>query len=63
LSEEEVTRDLYGIDIGDMAYYKKIGMLNKEYDTISNLIINLSGESFVELEANINTIFDGILTA
>jgi hypothetical protein len=46
-----------------MAYYKKIGMLNKEYDTISNLIINLSGESFVELEANINTIFDGILTA
>lgn len=63
LSKEQVERDLYGIDPGDMAYLKKLGALNTLYDKVSNLIIDLTKKSYTELEANVKVNLDGLLTA
>jgi len=63
LSEKQVYADLYGTNEGDMAYLRKLGHYNEEYDKISNLIINLSSQSFTELEANVKVNIDGIEAA
>lgn len=63
LDEEQLERDLYGKEEGDLAYLKQLGYYNTEYDKLSNLIINLSSESFTELEANIEVNLEAILTA
>lgn len=63
LDEEQLERDLYGKEEGDLAYLKQLGYYNSEYDKLSNLIINLSSESFTELEANIEVNLEAIVTA
>lgn len=63
LDKDEVNRDLYGVNNEDLGYLKKLGYLNKQYDHLSNLIINLSGSSFAELSANITVLYEGITTS
>lgn len=52
--------DLYGINNNDIGFLKKLGYLNTQYDEISNKIIALKGESFTELEANLEVNLNGI---
>lgn len=63
LDKDMVNNDLYGKDSNDMGYLKQLGNYNKEYDKISNKIINLSSESYTELEANIDVNLESIETA
>ena len=63
LNKTDVDNDLYGATDTDMGYLKQLGHFNNEYDILSNAIINLSSNSFTELEANINVDYDGIETA
>ena len=63
LDKDTVERDLYGIEKGDMGYLKQLGYLNDSYDHLSNLIINLSTQSFTELETNLNVNLEAIETS
>lgn len=63
LSREQTDADLYGKDNNDIGYLKKLGYLNTQYDQLSNIIINLTNESFVELQSNLETNITGISSA
>lgn len=63
LNEERVKRDLYGVDGADIGYLKILGHYNSNYDKLSDLMINLSSQSFTELQANVETNFEAITTA
>lgn len=63
LDQEQLERDLYGKEQGDLAYLKQLGYYNEQYDHISNLIINLSSESFAELQSNVQVNLEAIETA
>lgn len=63
LNEEQVKRDLYGIDKGDFAFLPTIGYYNKQYDNLTNLIVNMTGEQMTSLEAENIVNVTGITTA
>lgn len=63
LDKDLVNADLYGINENDYGYLKQLGHFNSEYDKLSDLIINLSNESYTELQGNVDVNFEGILTA
>ncbi len=63
LNAEQVQRDVYGIEKGDMAFLPTIGKYNDTYDKYSNLIINLTGEELTTLKAEIDVAVTGITTA
>ena len=47
----QITRDIYGINKGDMAFLPTIGYYNTKYDEYTNLIINMTGETMTEMKA------------
>ena len=47
----QITRDIYGITKGDMAFLPTIGYYNTKYDEYTNLIINMTGETMTEMKA------------
>ena len=47
----QITRDIYGITKGDMAFLPTIGYYNTKYDKYTNLIINMTGETMTEMKA------------
>lgn len=63
LNAEQVQRDIYGIEKGDMAFLPTIDQYNKLYDQYSNLIINLTGQDMSELKAKIDVSVTGVSTA
>lgn len=63
LDKETTEADLYGVNNSDLGYLKTLGYLNIQYDNISNKIINISAQSFTELNANLNVNLTGIETA
>lgn len=63
LNKEQVIKDLYGINKGDFAFLPTIGYYNNQYDKLTNLIINLTGETMVKLEAENETYIQGVTTA
>ena len=63
LDKDSVDADLYGKDENDIGYLKKLGYLNTQYDQLSNAIINLSNESYTELESNVQVNVEGIASA
>lgn len=62
LDKDQVERDLYGIDgsLEDLGFLKQLGYYNNEYDKLSNKIINLTNQSFGELQSNVNVDITGI---
>jgi len=60
LNAEKITRDLFGIEEGDFAFLPTIGYYNTQYDKLSNLIINLTGETMTQLEAENITNIEGV---
>lgn len=67
LDGDEVEQDLYGITPanGDIpsGYLYQLGYYNKQYDDITNKIINLQDSSFTELEANLTVNYEAIITS
>lgn len=63
LDAEQVTRDLYGIDKTDLAFLPTIGYYNKQYDELSDLIINMTGETLTEMQAQNIVYIEGITAA
>lgn len=63
LNTDKVVRDLYGIEKEDFAFIPTIGYYNTQYDKLTNLIVNLSGETMVQLEAENETNIQGITTS
>lgn len=59
----QVTRDLYGLEKGDFAFLPTIGYYNTQYDKLTNLIVNLTGETMVKLQAENDTYIQGVTTA
>ena len=62
LQQDQVYKDLYGTDNKEKGYLNQLGYNNTEYDRLSNKIINLTNESFTELQANVQTNLTGIET-
>ena len=62
LQQDQVYSDLYGTNDKDKGYLNQLGYNNTEYDKLSNKIINLTNESFTELQANVQTNLTGIET-
>ena len=60
LEQDQVYEDLYGINNKEKGYLKQLGYNNIEYDRLSNKIINLTNESFTELQSNVYTNLMGI---
>lgn len=63
LDEDNVKRDLYGIEKGDFSFLPTIGYYNDKYDKLTDLIINLTGETMVKLEAELETYIQGVTTS
>lgn len=63
LDAEKTVRDLYGIDKGDFAFLPTVGYYNQKYDDLTNLIVNMTGESMKELKAANIVSDEGIGTA
>lgn len=63
LDEKKVENDLYGTNEDGLAFLKTLGYYNKNYDELSNNIINLQNSSLNELEANLYVNLEGIETA
>ena len=63
LNEEQVIKDLYGINKGDFSFLPTIGYYNTQYDKLTNLIVNLTGETMVKLQAENDTYIQGVTTA
>ena len=73
LDEYEVEQDLYGKtpnkdkeltgDTIPSGFLYQLGYYNKQYDDLSNKIINLQDASYTELEANLTVNYEGIHTA
>ena len=63
LDSEQIIRDLYGVEKGDFAFLPTIGYYNKQYDQLTNLIVNLTGETMVKLQAENDTYIQGVTTA
>ena len=67
LDKYEVEQDLYGIEPSDdeipAGYLYQLGYYNKQYDDLSNKIINLQDASYTELEANLTVNYQAIITS
>lgn len=63
LDKDTTNADLYGVDESDLGYLKTLGYYNIQYDRLSNLMINLSAQSFTELKGNLDVNLTGIETA
>lgn len=63
LNEKQIEADLYGINESGIAFLKTLGYYNKNYDELTNNIINLENSSLNELEANLYVNLEGIETA
>lgn len=69
LDQDEIEQDLYGVIPTDedseipAGFLYQLGYYNKQYDKISNNIINLQDSSYTELEANLTVNLQGIVTA
>lgn len=63
IDAEAAQRDVYGIDKNDLAFLPRIGAFNTTYDKYSNLIISLTGETMVELQAQNEVAIAGITTS
>lgn len=63
LDPVQVTKDLYGLNKGDFAFLPTIGYYNTQYDKLTNLIVNLTGETMVKLQAENDTYIQGVTTA
>lgn len=58
----QITRDIYGINKGDMAFLPTIGYYNTKYDGYTNLIINMTGETMTEMKAKNDVSIESIST-
>lgn len=63
LNPINVVKDLYGINKNDFAFLPTIGYYNKKYDELTDLIINMTGESMKELKAANIVSVEGITTS
>lgn len=63
LNEEQVNRDLYGLEAGDLAFLPTVGYYNTEYDKLTNAIINVTGETMTELKAKLDVLKTSITAA
>lgn len=67
LDKYEVEQDLYGIEPSNdeipAGYLYQLGYYNKQYDDLSNKIINLQDASYTELEANLTVNYQAIITS
>ena len=63
LNAEQVQRDIWGIDSSDFAYIPRIGIYNKRYDELTELIQVLTGKDMSELSKIVEVDVLGVASA